>query len=98
MAMLLKELITKRNDKIIFLSSVAVAIFWLSSININVYKFAVVGAIFEILWLPMVILIYSIPIISFIFFVKSKLNFRSFYLFSILINVAVLWIMHFQKR
>lgn len=37
----------------------------------NVYKFAVVGAVFELLWLPALLLLLIIPIASIIFLLKG---------------------------
>lgn len=40
-------------SKIIFLSSLITFVYWLLGNLIPIYKYAVVGALFEILWLPM---------------------------------------------
>ena len=86
-----------RISKIFFLLSVLVFAFWCLGQIINVYRFAVVGAIFEILWLPMLAMLLALPIMSFIFWRKEKFNLRSFYLFTILIVVMTVLLMVFRK-
>jgi ABC-type transport system involved in cytochrome c biogenesis permease subunit len=75
---------------IIFKVSIAVCGFWILSQLVNVYRFAVVGALFEILWLPMFALLYALPVVSFIFLIRDKFRFRSLYLYSFLINLITL--------
>ncbi len=86
-----------RISKTFFLLSVLVFVIWLAGQIINVYRFAVVGAIFEILWLPMFAILLVLPIMSFIFWVKEKFNLRSFYLFTILIVITTILLMVFRK-
>ena len=40
-------------SKIVFLLSLITFVYWLLGNSIAIYKYAVVGALFEILWLPM---------------------------------------------
>ena len=81
-----------KTAKLVFLLSILVSVFWcLVQVLNDVYRFAVVGALFEILWLPMIGGLFILPIISIIQLVKEKLDRRSLYLYSILIiAVAVL--------
>ena len=44
--------------------SILVSIFWICSRFVNVYRFALVGAIFEILWLPMIVMLFFLPLIA----------------------------------
>ena len=81
-----------KTAKLVFLLSILVSVFWcLVQVLNDVYRFAVVGALFEILGLPMIGGLFILPIISIIQIVKEKLERRSLYLYSILIiAVAVL--------
>ena len=69
---------------ILFLS-ILVSIFWVSTRFINAYKYALVGVVFEILWLPMILLIFCLPVISLYFLLKEKFSFKSAYFFAMLI-------------
>jgi hypothetical protein len=80
---------TKRS-KIIFLLSMLVAVIWLLGRTINIYRFAVVGAIFEILWLPVLAAIPVLTIMALVAWVKEKFNYRSFNLYAILLIAAAI--------
>jgi hypothetical protein len=86
-----------RISKIVFILSIIVSGFWLLGQVINVYRFALVGAIFEILWLPAIAMLFALPIISLILMVKEKVNVRSLYIYSILIGVATILCMFSGK-
>lgn len=84
-----KETTTFKNSrlsKILFVLSIIVFTYWGIGQNINVYRFAVVGAIYEILWVFMLIGLYGLPIIALIFLIKEKFSFRSLYLYIVLIG------------
>jgi len=74
-----------KKSKIIFMLSIIVSIIWVLGRTIDIYQFAVVGAIFEMLWLPVIFFIPILSVISIIFWIKDKLDFRSLNLYSFLI-------------
>ncbi len=80
---------TKRS-KLIFLLSALVAVLWLVGQTTNVYRFAVVGVIFEIVWLPLLAALPILTIMAFIFWVKDKFNFKSLNLYAILLIAAAI--------
>lgn len=88
---------TSETSKVVFILSVLVSGFWWLGQVIDIYRFAFVGAIFELLWLPMVGMLFVLPIMSLIFLVREKFNVRSLYLFSMLIVVATILFMVFSK-
>jgi hypothetical protein len=75
-------------SKILFISGILVFLFWLAGRFIDVYQVAAIGAIFELLWLLMLLLLFVLPIISLIFLIKEKFNYRSLYLYTIIITVT----------
>jgi hypothetical protein len=77
-------------NKIIFTLSVLVCLFWYIAHNINVYRFAVVGALFELAWLPMIALLVLLPIISTLLLLKEKFSFKSLPLYSLLLLLIFL--------
>jgi hypothetical protein len=79
---------TSKKSKVVFILSIIVSVFWVMGQSFNVYYFAVVGAIFEILWLPMIALLIILPIVSLIYLVKEKFNLKSLFLYSFLILTA----------
>jgi hypothetical protein len=76
--------------------SIFVSAFWILSNNINVYKYAIGGAIFEILWLPMLASIFSIPIIAVIILIRRNTR-KIFSAIALLINLATLLYLNLLK-
>jgi len=77
-----------RTSIIVFILSIITSGYWWLAKGINVYNYAIVGAIFEILWLPVLGMLFSLPIISLTFLIKEKINVRSLYIYSMLIGIA----------
>ena len=74
-------------DKIVFALSVFVCLFWLIGQVVNVYRFAVAGALFEIAWLPMLALFFILPIISILLLIKKNVSFKELPLYSLLLLI-----------
>lgn len=70
--------LTRHLHVFLFCGSILVFVFWLSSISFNVYSVTLAGVIFELLWLPMVLLIGVLPIWAFIKWRKEHFILRSF--------------------
>ena len=71
-------------------------LFWLFSQTINVYKSKVVGAIFEILWLPAILSSFLLPVLSFYFWRKDKFKITSKFLYLLiwtLMSILILFIL-----
>ncbi len=62
--------------RIIFMLNLINFLFWITANSINVYKYAVVGAIFEMMWLFMVAGMFVLPVLSVIFWRKKKFQIR----------------------
>jgi hypothetical protein len=77
----------------VFVLSAATCAFWITVQFVDVYYFAVSGALFEILWFPMIGLLYGLPVVSFIFLIRDKFQFRSLHLYSFLITFITLLFM-----
>lgn len=58
--------------KLLVALTVIVALFWILGNSINVYGSAVVGVVFEILWLPMLACLFLIPVVSIIVIFKKN--------------------------
>jgi hypothetical protein len=81
-----------KQSKVILVLSMLVAAYWYFGKTLDVRNQKLLGAISEILWLPMIILLFVLPIVSIGFFVKDKFNIRSLYLYSLLIGVGAILI------
>ena len=73
------------NNKRVLVISFFAAIFWIIGNTIDVYQFAITGAFYELLSLPMLALIIFLPIISIVLVIKDKFNRRSMALYSLLL-------------
>ena len=60
------------NKKLILALSIVILTYWLLCKTIDVYKYAILGVLSEILWLPMVVLLFLLPIINLYAIFKNK--------------------------
>lgn len=93
----ISSFLNTKKSKTIFLLSLLVSIICILGRTINVYQFAIVGAIFEMLWLPVLGMLFLLPIISLVLLVKERVNLRSLYIYSILNGMATIFFMIFDK-
>ena len=70
--------------KIIFILSLLVSFFWITAKAFNVYHHKIAGAVFEILWLPMVMLMFVLPVVSVVYWSQKKFTGNSLYPWSLL--------------
>jgi len=77
----------KRNrHRILFASLLLVAIIlitllWLIGKNLNVYQASFVGAIFEIIWLPMILFTFILPLVCICFWRSERWSYKSPFLY-----------------
>ena len=83
--------------KVVLALSVFVLVFVGLSRLLNVYQISYVGAIFEILWLPVILLLFILPVLSIIYWIQEKFNPKSIYLFSIVLGIAAVVLMVYGK-
>jgi len=88
---------SKKTSRILFLLSIATFSYWTISVSTNVYWSANTGAVFELLWLPMLALLFLIPIISIIALVKQKTIFSSLSFYAALLTALTLIILLTQN-
>ena len=83
-----------KQSKIVFSLSLFTLIYVAIFKNIDPYKYIVVGALFEILWLFIVEAIFIIPFMALWMILKNKFSFKSFYLYALIISaVSILLLM-----
>lgn len=78
----------KKASVVVFALSWIVALFWILGNLFDVYQFAVTGAVFEILWLPVLALTFILPVVTIVLFIKDKFNFKSLNFYSLLLVVG----------
>lgn len=77
-------------DIVIFFVSLLVMFFWILTNNINVYENKFIGIIAEILWLPLILLIFVLPIMTFVLISSRKFEKSKFLFLALAIQVTIL--------
>lgn len=75
---------------LIFSLSVFTFMFIVLANTINLYRYKITGAIFEILWLPVLAMAVALPIYILFLFVKNKYRFGPLHLFSLFVLVSAI--------
>ncbi len=87
----------QKTRQILFFLSLGSTGFWSLSKLIDIYQIGVLGAVYELLWLPFLALAFGIPIASFYFWAKSKFKLNSLFLYAFLISSTLLgWMLVFE--
>jgi hypothetical protein len=88
--------LTKR-DIIVLASTIVVSLYWLLSQLINVYQLRWLGAIYELLWVFMLICLFALPVFSIVYWIKTKFSFRSLYFYSFILSVGTVLLLITSK-
>ena len=85
----------KKASMVVFALSLVVTLFWLMGNLFDVYQFTVTGALFEILWLPVLALTFILPVVAIVLFIQDKFSFKSlnFYSFVLVVGTALVMIL-----
>jgi hypothetical protein len=83
---------------VVFVLSVLVTLFWAVGNLIDVYQNVIVGVVFELLWLPVILLSLVLPIVCVFFLLKEKFSFRSLYLYSFLMVIITVTLLILQEQ
>ena len=65
-------------------------LYWLFSKTIDVYQITIIGVLYEIIWLPMIVMFIVLPILNTFSLFKTKNNLMSY--FSLALNIITLLI------
>lgn len=79
-----------QRNRVVLILSIVTSLYWFIGKSIDVYRFAFTGAVFELLWLPMLASILLLPLLSILFLIKDKFNPRSLALYSILLLIPAI--------
>ena len=77
-----------KKSLLLFIVSIIVSLYWFLGQVINVYSYAWLGALFEILSLPMLAGLFILPVFSFVLLMKNNFSPRSLYLYSFIISLV----------
>ncbi len=79
-----------KKDTIVLCCTLFLALFWFLAKQSAIYHYAVVGVIFEILWLPMLLALAILPGLSFYFWRTHQWRFASLYPYCFLVNLITI--------
>lgn len=79
-------------EKAIMLANIFAAIYWIGSRFIAIYTFAAVGAVYEFLWLPVLFVLFILPLFSFLLWAGEKFKVRSANLFNLSMALITVFI------
>lgn len=87
-----------KNSKILISVSIVILIYWIMAKIIDVYKYPVLGAVYEITSLIFLILTFVVCVITIVFWVKNKFSLNKYYILPVIISIIsilVLFFLHF---
>lgn len=79
----MEKLIT--NKKLFFALSISMLLYWFLSKTIDVYQITIFGVLYEILWFPMLVFLFFLPILNAYTIFKNKNNLIPY--FSLALNI-----------
>ena len=79
-----------KKSRAVLLASVLVSLFWIAGMTLNVYRFAAVGAVFEALWLPGIMMICLLTGWTFLYWKKDLFCLRSLHLYAWLLLIGTI--------
>lgn len=88
--MILQIFQDKKTAQIVFLVSLLVSMYWIGVQNIDVYQWAFIGAIFEMMSLLFIGALFSIPLLILVLSIINKLNISVWYYISFVITITTL--------
>ncbi len=82
------------NKKLIIALSILILLYWLLCKTIDVYEYTIIGVLSEILWFPMIAILFLLPIINTYAIFKNKNSlFLYFNLALNLITILIVFLM-----
>ncbi len=77
------------NKKLLLALSISMLLYWLLCKTTDVYKYTILGVLYEILWFPMVAMLLVLPILNGYFIIKNQ-N-RVIHYFILVLNLITLF-------
>lgn len=78
------------NKKLHLVLSSLMLMYWLLSKTIDVYQITIIGVLYEIIWLPMLVMLFVLPIINTYLLIKTKNSIMTY--FSLALNIITILI------
>ncbi len=80
-----------KNFKILWLVvTLVVSLFFVSGKYVDFYRFKVTGALFELLWLPFLIILFLIPAYSLYMVIRKETTGKTWFVISLVVSLATI--------
>jgi len=87
------SLIQKKNTpELFFLLNCLLLILWIILQTIDVYAYAIVGALFEMIWLPMILCFIVTPFVHLFWWHKEKFKVDSKIPYFLILSIVTIWV------
>jgi hypothetical protein len=91
---MITKTLTDRSVKGLFIAGILLTgAFWIISKSWNVYKYEIIGTLFEIAWLPIILVTLVLPITSFYKWYRDKWRSTSVFLYISLLSFIPIYLM-----
>ena len=82
------------NKKLLLALSISMLLYWLLCKTTDVYKYTILGVLYEILWFPMVATLLVLPILNGYFIIKNQNRVIHYFILGLnLITLFIVFIM-----
>lgn len=82
------------NKKLFVALSILILSYWLLCKSIGVYKYTILGVLYEVLWFPMIAMLFLLPIINTYAIFKSKNSLVHYFNLALnLITILIVFLM-----
>lgn len=82
------------NKKLFVVFNILILSYWLLCKTIDVYKYTIIGVLSEILWFPMIAMLFLLPIINTYVIFKNKKSFIHYFNLALnLITILIVFLM-----
>ena len=78
--------------KIMVITATLTLLFWYVGLHINVYQNKFLGALFELLWMPIIVCTFGIPIVAFFFWIKDNFKITSKFLYLFVVHLIAIFL------
>lgn len=82
-------------NKLIFIVSIFTLLSWITGKTVDIYRYAFIGALFEIFWIFMLLFVFTLPLVTVVLLIRDSFNIRSLNLYSVVISVSTLLMLIF---
>lgn len=82
------------NKKLFVVFNILILSYWLLCKTIDVYKYTILGVLYEILWFPMIAMLFLLPIINTYLIFKNKKSLIHYFNLALnLITILIVFLM-----